>query len=92
MVTVLFGVNHSDQGLVIRATFLFNLSRNIVALQVERDVARITTPCSTCLATNFDVASCSNMLHKVEPSSTFCNNFFQTVYLENLPEQNSKFQ
>ncbi len=56
---------------------MFNLSRNIVALQVEQVVARITTARSTCLATNFDVASCSNMLHKVEPSSTFCNNFFQ---------------
>ena len=52
----------------------FNLSRNIVALQVERVVARVTTACSTCLATNFSVASYTNMLHKVEPSSTFCNN------------------
>ena len=32
-----------SQGQVIRATFSFNLSRNIVALQVERLVARITT-------------------------------------------------
>ena len=60
----------------MRATFLFNLSRNIVALQVERVVVHISTACSTCLATNFGVASCSNMLYKVEPSSTFCNTFF----------------
>ena len=45
------------KGPVIQATFLFNLSRNIVALQVERVVARITTTFSTCLATNFSVAS-----------------------------------
>ena len=45
------------KGQVIQATFLFNLSRNIVALQVELVVARITTACSTCLATNFSVAS-----------------------------------
>ncbi len=62
---------------VLPGLFLFNLFRNIVALQVERVVARITTARSTCLVTNFGVASCSNMLHKVEPSSTFCNNFFQ---------------
>ena len=36
---------------------LFNLSRNIAALQVERVVARITTACSTCLSTNVSVAS-----------------------------------
>ena len=45
------------KGPVIRATFLFNLSRNIVALQVEQVVARSTTACPTCLATNFSVAS-----------------------------------
>ena len=28
---------------------------------------------STCHATNFDVASCGNMLRKVDLSSTFCN-------------------
>ena len=44
-------------GQVIRATFSFNLSRNIVALQVERVAARITTACSTCHATNFSVAA-----------------------------------
>ena len=60
----------------MRATFLFNLSRNIVALQIELVVARITTAWSTCLTTNFGVESCSNMLQKVEPSSPFCNNFF----------------
>ena len=58
-------------------TFLFNLSHSIVALQAKRVVSRITSLRSTCLATNFRVASCSNMLHKVEPSSTFCNKFFQ---------------
>ena len=77
--------NHKGQ--VIRAAFLFNLSRNIVALQVERVVARITTTCSTCLATNFSVASCSNMLHKVEPSSTFCNNFSQLATLKFVARQ-----
>ena len=59
------------------------MSCNIVAyLQVERVVARITTACSTCLATNFSVASCISMLHKVEPSSTFCNNYFQLATLK----------
>ena len=48
---------HNRKGPVIRATFLFILSRNIVALKVERVVARITTVCSTCLATNFIAAS-----------------------------------
>ena len=69
---------------VIRATFSFNLWRNgIVALQVERAfVARITTACSTCHATNFSVVSCRNMLHEVDPSSTFCNNFFSTCNTE----------
>ena len=60
-----------------------NLSRIIVALQVERVVARITTACSTCFATNFGVASCS----KVEPSSTFCNNFFQLATLTSVARQ-----
>ena len=46
---------------VTRATFSFNLWRNIVALQVERVVTHITTPCSTCHATNFSLASCSNV-------------------------------
>ena len=66
----------------MRATFLFNLSCNIV----ERVVARITNACSTCLAINFGVASC-NMLHKVEPSSTFCNFFFQLATLKFVARQ-----
>ena len=56
--------------------------RNIVALQVERVVAPIATACSTCHPTNSSVASCSNMLHKIGPSSTFCNNFFQLATLK----------
>ena len=69
---------------VIRTTFSFNLWRNgVVALQVERAfVARITTACSTCHATNFSVVNCSNLLHEVDPSSTFCNKFFSTCNTE----------
>ena len=36
-------LNSYLEGTVIRATFFFNLSRNIVALQVKPSVARITT-------------------------------------------------
>ena len=61
------------KGPVIQATFLFNMTRNIVALRVERVVARITTVCSTCLATNFSVASLKKLLQKVELGSTFFN-------------------
>ena len=58
-----------------RGTFLpFNLWRNIVALQVERVVARITIARSTFHVTNFSVTSC-DMLRKVDPSSTFYNKF-----------------
>ena len=39
------------------SSFLFNLWRNIVALQVEQVVARIITACSTFHATNFSVVS-----------------------------------
>ena len=63
-----------DKAQVIWATFSFNLWRNIVALQVERIF--VATACSTRHATNSSVASCSNILHKVDPSSTLCNNFF----------------
>ena len=62
--------------------FLFNLSRNIVALQFERVVARIMTACSTCHATSFSIASWDNMSRKVVSSSTFCNNFFQLATLK----------
>ena len=41
----------TSKGQVIRAIFSFNLWRNIVALQVERFVARITSTGSTCQAT-----------------------------------------
>ena len=34
------------------------------------------------LATNFSVASSTNMLKKVEPSSTFCNNFFKLARMK----------
>ena len=78
----LFYLYHFSKGQVIRATFSFNLTRNIVALQVERVVACIATPCSTCHATNFSVASCSNMLRKVDSRSTFCINFFQPATLK----------
>ena len=64
------------KGQVIRATFSFNLRRNIVALLV------FTTACSTCHATNFSVATCSNMLCKVDPSSTFYNKYFQLATLK----------
>ncbi len=67
----------THKGPVIRATFLFNLSRNIVALQIERVVARITTARSTCLATNFGGASWKKLLQKVELGSTLCNMFLQ---------------
>ena len=56
--------------------------RNIVALQVEQVVAPITTACSTCHATNSSVASCSNMLRKIDPSSSFYNKFFQLATLK----------
>ena len=55
-----------SKGPVIRVTFLFNLSRNIVAFQVERVVARITTACSTCLATNL----CCKLQQHVAQSRT----------------------
>ena len=70
------------KGQIIRATFSFNLSRIIVALQVERVVSRITTACSTCHATNFSVVNCSNMLLKVDPSSRVCNKLFQLATLK----------
>ena len=70
----------------VRATFSFNLRRNIVALQVERVVARITTACSTFHATNFSVAGVLQVsaicCAKVDPSCTFCNNFFQLATLK----------
>ena len=75
------------KGQVIRTTFSFNVWRNIVALQVERVVAPITTACSTCHRTNFSVTSCSNMLRKVDPSSTFCKQFFQLATLKFVPWQ-----
>ena len=51
-------------------------------MQVEQVVARVTTACSTCNATNFSVASGDNMLRKVDPSSTFCNKFVQLATLK----------
>ena len=45
------------KGAVIRATFFFNLSRNIVALQVE------TLLWPTCLAANYSVVSLWNFGH-----------------------------
>ena len=63
-------IQFQSKGPVIRATFFFNLSRNIVALQVEISVARISTLWPTCLATKHNVASWGNMLRKVDLSST----------------------
>ena len=51
-------------------------------MQVEQVVACITTACPTCHVTNFNVASCRNMLCKVDPNSTFCNKFFQLTTLK----------
>ena len=56
-----FYITLYPRGRVIPATFSFNLSRIIVAFQVERVVDRITTACSTYHAI-FSVASCDNML------------------------------
>ena len=39
-------------------------------------------PQATCCATNFSVASCSNMLPKVDPSSTSCNMLLQLTTLK----------
>ena len=77
-----YTLNCDSKGQVIRETFSFNISRNNVALQVERVAARITTAFSTFHATNFSVVSCSNMVRKVDPSFTFCNKFFQLVTLK----------
>ena len=77
---------YTCKGQVIQATFLFNLCRNIVVLQVEGVVAHTTNAFSTCHATNFSVASCDNMLCKVDPGSTFCNKFFQLATLKFVVE------
>ena len=39
---------------------------------------------STCHATNFDVASCGNMLRKVDLSSTFCNKLSILLFASQL--------
>ena len=51
-------------------------------------IASSTSCCPYCqrvlklLRNKFSVPSCSNMLRKVDPSSTFCNKFFQLATLE----------
>ena len=57
----------------VRATFLFNLSRSIIALLVKRVVI------TTCLATNFSVASRKKLLQKVKLSFALCSMFLQLV-------------
>ncbi len=69
-------MNRDIKGGEIRDIKTLSLSRNIVALPVERVVARISAARSTFLATNFSAANCSNMLHKVELISTFCKKKF----------------
>ncbi len=71
----------------IRDTKTLNLSRNIVALPVERVVARISTARSTCLATDFGVASWKKLLQKVELGSTLCNMLLQFAALKFVASQ-----
>ena len=79
----IIGKTRYVKGQGMQEKFSFNLSGNIVTLQVERVVARINTACSTCHATNFSVASCSDTLRKVDQISTFCNNImFSTCKAE----------
>ena len=69
----------SLKGQVSRATFPCNLSRNIVALQVAKLCCPVLPPLqATCRPTNFNVASCSNMLHEVVAS---CSNMLHEVQL-----------
>ena len=39
------------------------------------------------LVSRGQISSCGNMLHKVEPSFTFCNNFFQLATLKFVVRQ-----
>ena len=74
--------NCKNVGQVIRGTFSSNLLRNVVVLQVERVVARITTACSTCHATNFSVASWKTLLQQVKLGSTLRNILLQLATLK----------
>ena len=54
---------------------LFNLSRNIVALQVETLFCAYYHVCDQLLSQQNGVVSRGNMLRKVDSSSIFCNKF-----------------
>ena len=69
---------------------MFNLSRSIVAFQVERVVARIASACSTCLAANFSTSvACKlkKLLQKVELGSTLGNMLVQRATMQFVGRQ-----
>ena len=99
-ISLMFGQILIHKGQVIRATILFNLSRNVVTLQVEKRCclyhhlrAQLVTQ------NNFIVASCGNMLHKVDTNSTFstifstCSTQFSTelIFGGNIQQRFSTF-
>ena len=95
-ISLMFGQILIHKGQVIRATILFNLSRNVVTLQVEKRYclyhhlrAQLVTQ------KNFIVASCGNMLHKVDTNSTFSTIFstFSTelIFGGNIQQRFSTF-
>ena len=57
------------------ATFFFNLSRNIVALQVETQCCTYYFVCAPLISQQNTVASWGNMLRKVDSRSSFRNKF-----------------
>ena len=70
------GKQTSHIGPVIRATFFFNLSRNIVIASWNSVLRVLPGLWPTCLATKYSVARLGNMLRKVDSSYTFCNKFW----------------
>ena len=74
----LFTYFYLSYGPVIRASFYFDLSRNIVASLVEPHCCAHYYVCDqNCLAAaKYSVASWGNMLRKVDSSSTVCSKFF----------------
>ena len=57
----------------------------MAAKRVKRDVARFTYHVQPCLATNQVLPGCTNVLQKVQSSSTFCNKI--CIMLRVLPAQ-----
>ena len=72
-------VRPGPKGQVIRTGKHFRSTYDATLLHCK--LKELFPGCSTCHAINFSVASCSNMLRKVDPSSSFCNNFFKLATL-----------